>query len=67
MKEYRFGELSQGAVFTKSKRWYKKIHDKESGKTSQHPGWGAALDHKNRINFFGNNQKVCRYEIQSVC
>lgn len=65
--EYKFGELEQGAVFVKSKRWYRKVDKKHSGRTNDHPGCGVALDHKNRVNFFGNNQKVKRHEIQSVC
>ena len=62
-----FGELKKETVFFKSGRWYKKVSNKESGKTVQSSGWGSAQDERGRTNFFGNNQEVERYEFRQIC
>jgi len=63
-----FGELNKETVFVRNKRWYKKTSDKESGKTTQHDGWGTAIGKQlGRINFFGNNQEVELYEFRQIC
>lgn len=63
-KEFNFGELEKGTVFTKGKRWFRKCSEKNSGETIQSSGMGFATDEKGRYNFFGNNQKVKKYEFQ---
>jgi len=64
----KFGELEKGAVFVRNKRWYKKTSNKNSGMTTEHEGWGTAVGKQlGRINFFGNFQKVKRYEFRQIC
>ncbi|MFW6173558.1 MAG: hypothetical protein ACOC5T_07430 [Elusimicrobiota bacterium] len=63
----KFGELEKRAVFIRNKRWYKKTSDKDSGKTVQSDGFGTATDERGVINFFGNNQKVKKYEFRQFC
>ena len=65
--EETFGGLEQGAVFVRHKRWYKKNSRKDSGRTVQSSGWGSAQDERGRLNFFGNKQKVERYEFRQIC
>lgn len=65
--ERTFGELAKSEVFIRNKRWYKKISEKNSGMTIQSSGIGSALDEKGRINIFGNDQKVNKYEFRRIC
>jgi len=62
-----FGELKKDTVFFRNKKWFKKYSPKDSAKKLHYSGFGYALDENKRINFFGNYQKVERYEFRQIC
>ena len=54
----KIGELEKGTSFIRKGIWYKKVHDKWSGRSTQDDGGCAGLSQFGVFTFFENNAEV---------